>query len=133
MKRLVNYTKRSVQLPKGCKDLADVLKSSRHPSGGHAGFLGSIRNAKCEYCGGQPVGGSTSWMSGAPEEEAHFWCERCQHDLLEFDSKPENALPEDIDFEDAALVKRLTFQIEDIEKCRDEFMRRRVAERKGTA
>ena len=133
MKHLVNYKKRSVQLPKGCKDLVDMLERRRHPSGSHGSFLKPVQSAKCDYCGGRPVGGSATWTSGALDEEAHWWCEQCARDLQEFDANPENALPEDVDFEDAAVLKRLTLRMQDIEKRRDEFMRRRVAERKGTA
>lgn len=133
MKRLVNYKKRSVQLPKGCKDLADVFKR-RQPAGGGSGSPPeSVVNAKCDYCGGRPVGGSATWMSGTLEEEAHWWCEQCARDLHEFDAKPENTLPKDVDFEDQELVRKLTLEIEDIEKRRDEFMHRKVGERKGTA
>ncbi len=72
-------------------------------------------------------------MLGEHEEEAHFWCEQCARDLSEFDARPENALPEDVDFEAPELAKKLTLQMEEIEKRRDEFMRRKVAQRKGTA
>ena len=133
MKRLVNYEKRSVQLPKGCKDLGDALKRRRHRGGDPGSSLDPVRNAKCDYCGGRPVGGSATWMSGALQEEAHWWCEQCARDLHEFDAKPENTLPEDVDFEDQELVKKLTLQMEEIEKRRDEFIRRKVSERKGTA
>src|SRR5688572_15895926 len=60
-----------------------------------------IRNGKCKYCGAPAVGGSlNSGIPGVMEEQTHLWCEPCRLDLIEFASRPENAIPEDIDVED---------------------------------
>lgn len=128
MNPFVNPKKRGVQLQKGCKDLADVLKKNRRPIGSLRCLAKSTPNAECDYCGGRPVGGLR--MLG---EEAHFWCEQCRHDLTEFYAQSEIELPEAIDSEDRELVKGITFQIEEIERRKEEFIRRRVSERKGAA
>ena len=128
MNPFVNLKKRRVQLPEGCKDLADVLKKNRHPIGFLAGLAKSTPNAKCDYCGGRPIGGLR--MLG---DVAHFWCEQCRQDITEFYAQSEIALPEAIDSEDVKLDKGDTLQIEEIERRKEEFIRRKVAERKGVA
>ena len=128
MPKFVNYKKRSVQLPKGCKDLADVLKKHWDPTDGRISLPASFPNAKCDYCGGRPVGGLR--VLG---DEAHFWCEECQRDLTEFYAQSVDALPEDIDSDDEELVRSLTLQVEAFESQKEDFMRRKVTERKGAA
>lgn len=128
MKGFVNYKKRSVQLPKGYKDLADVLKGHWHPAAGRGSLPASFPNAKCDYCGGRPVGGLR--MLGG---EAHFWCEQCQRDLNEYYAQSVDVLPEDIGFVDEELVRAVALQVESFESRKEDYMRRKVMERKGAA
>jgi hypothetical protein len=134
MKRFVNYRKRGVELPKGCKNLADLLNPPKPSKQAGEGFL---KESKCDYCGAPAAAGCASgiWTAdGTKTEEAHFWCERCQEDLNEFNSRPENRLPDlpdDFDFGDPKATypfERLAHEIEERKKI---FMRRRVAEREG--
>lgn len=123
MKEFVNYNKRGIQLPKGCKDLADVLgMKQRKEDSAKSGAMG---NERCDYCGGPVVCASSIFSGGVLSES--FQCEKCCSDLGEFYAKPENTLPEDIDYEDKEVVKKL----EEIERRAVEFLRRKVAERKG--
>lgn len=128
MNPFVNPKKRSVQLPKGCKDLADVLNKNWHPISGLRNLVNPTPKSKCDYCGGRPVGGLRLL-----DDETHFWCEQCRQDLTEFYAHSVIALPEAIDSGDEELVKGLTLQIEEIEKRKEEFIRRRVTERNGVA
>jgi hypothetical protein len=123
MSDFVNYKKRSIQLGKGCKDLADALKvKQRKEETPHRGAMG---NARCDHCGGPAIWGSSTFLDGVPTES--FRCEQCCEDLNEFYAQPENTFPENIDSADEEVVKKL----EDIERRADEFIRRKVAERKG--
>jgi len=123
MKNFVNYKKRGIQLPKGCKDLADVLNvKPSQPESAAPGFLSGV---KCEYCGRPAVGASSIYSGGKLTE--HGWCEQCHEDWTEFHSQPENSLPTDFNLEDEAT--RLRF--EDLCRREAEFIRQRVAERKG--
>src|SRR5579859_8016609 len=45
MKGFVNFGKRGVQLPAGCKDLVDVLLPTKSPCGAEQGFRSSERLA----------------------------------------------------------------------------------------
>ena len=123
MSEFVNNRKRGIQLPKGCKDLADVLELEK--STAESGSRGPTGNAKCDYCGGPADGGSSSSIDGKLSKQ--FWCEQCLTDWREFHRKPENWLPDDADFREEA-VKRL---VEDICRREEEFMRHRVADRKA--
>jgi hypothetical protein len=136
MNRFVNFRKRSIELPKGCKDLSDVLKP-RTPWKGTVyslvhSFQEKVRNGTCDYCGGPAVGGSMGGGDDLAKHEAHFWCEQCARDLAEFHSMPENAFPEEIDFEDAATLEELEKKSKDVQRRETEFMRQKVAERKRT-
>jgi hypothetical protein len=140
MKHFVNYRKRGVQLPKGCKDLSDLLKSAKKPENSGKKSLGSNHKSKCEYCGAPAVAGwgSGVWIAdGTWSEETHAWCERCDDDLREFKARPENRLPElpaDFDFEDPISAKTLeqwTRLAGEIREREAAFMRQKVAERKG--
>ncbi len=122
MNLFVNPKNRGVQLPKGCKDLADVLLKSQHRI---TGLGRSTPTPKCDYCGGGPVGGLR--MLG---DEPHFWCEQCRQDLTEFYAQSEIELPEAIDSEDPEFVRELTLQIEKVERRKKKFIRRKVTERK---
>ncbi|HZR18685.1 MAG TPA: hypothetical protein VFE51_15440 [Verrucomicrobiae bacterium] len=137
MKRFVNYRKRGVGLPKGCKNLADLLKPPKQLEEAREGFPNKIRESKCDYCGAPAAAGWAAGIyspDGTKDEESHFECEQCQEDLKEFESKPENRfpqLPDDFDFSDpktAAPLERLMHEIEERKKL---FIRQRLAERKG--
>ena len=129
MKDFVNYGKRSIQLPKGCKDLSDVLKSPKKSE--------SACKSGCEYCGAPAVVGWASGMwsaDGTKSEESHFRCEQCQEDLKELESRPENRLPElpeDFDFNDLEAAKALERLMHEIREREQAFMRQKMAERKG--
>ena len=136
MKRFVNYRKRGIQLPKGCKDLWDLLKSSKKSPQGEKNFHPSGED-KCEYCGAPAVTGWSCgmWSAGGTEsEEAHFRCQQCDDDLREFESRPENRLPElpkEFDFEDSVATKGLERLMHEIREREKSFMLQRLAERKG--
>jgi hypothetical protein len=137
MKRFVNYRKRGIGLPKGCKNLADLLKAPKQSEEAGHGFAKKIRKSKCDYCGAPAAAGCVSGFrdaDGTKTEERHFECEQCLEDLDEFDSRPENRLPDlpdDFDFGDPKTVEPLERLIREIEKRKEAFMRRRVSERKG--
>lgn len=118
MSDFVDFKKRGFQLPKGCKDLADMVKLKQQETA-------SPPDAKCEYCGGAAVLTSSVWFDGKLDE--HSNCEECLKDLFEFEREPGNSLPDDADFDDEA-VKML---LEEISRRELEFMRHRVAERKA--
>jgi hypothetical protein len=59
----VNPQKRGLELPKGCKDLGDLLQHSSQ--------------AKCEYCG-EPAIATPGWAAD------YRWCALCNHDLRDF-------------------------------------------------
>ena len=130
MKHFVNYQKRGVTLPKGCKNLSDLQKVPGQAIQFPEAIRALIQKAKCEYCGSPALGGSISYSSGSPAEETHFWCEQCQHDLCEFDRDPENSLADEIDIEDEAARERAAHLLERIDQRRELFMRRKVAARK---
>lgn len=88
-----------------------------------------IRNGKCRYCGAPAVGGCTGpSIPGVMEEQADLWCEPCRLDLVEFASRPENAIP-DFPFDDDAAQERVAQQTADHERRQREFMRQRIRER----
>jgi transcription initiation factor IIE alpha subunit len=71
---------------------------------------------------------------GTMSEEKHFLCEKCEADLNEFKSRPENRLPnltDDFDFGDPKATEPLGRLMHEIAKRKEAFMRQRVAERKG--
>jgi hypothetical protein len=123
MSDFVNFKKRGIQLPEGCKDLADVFKLQKAEA--ETGSTGLMGDNKCVNCGGPAVSGSGMWSDGKLSEES--WCEQCLKDLCESAHEPGNSLPDDADFDDEA-VKRLD---EAINRREAEFMRHRVAERKA--
>ena len=131
MAKFVNYKKRSVQLPQGYKDISEVLAKPTYPQLELAKFKKKIRNLKCGYCGAPATSGSYSISYGTEgwvvDESC---CKRCREDLRGFDFRPENALPEDADFNDGLAISALDRLLKDIEARRDEFMRRKVSERK---
>ena len=121
MNDFVDPKKRSIQLPKGAKDLADVLQP---------GHDKPLRKGKCDYCGTPAAAVSICYaIPGVMDEEVHRWCERCQQDLSEFAARPENKLPDDVDLDDDAAMEREAAQLADIERRRSVFMRQKVKER----
>src|SRR5437879_1911349 len=122
MNDFVNPKKRSIQLPAGSKDLADVLRPKRRKRTGVD---------KCDYCGAPAVAISVAYaIPGVMDEETHLWCEQCQRDLAEFAARAENKLPDDLDVDDDAATERASQQLADMERRRQKFMRRRVRERR---
>ena len=122
MNDFVNPKKRSIQLPKGAKDLADVL---------HASHRTSLDKVKCDYCGAPAVSVSVCYaIPGVMDEEVHGQCEECLRDLSEFAARPENKLPDDPDIDDDVAMEREAQQLADIQRRRKEFMRQKVRERK---
>jgi hypothetical protein len=118
MNPFVNYGKRSIDLPQGCKDLVDVLRSAR-PFPVKGGKL------RCEYCGTHPVRGSGAYQCYPTENLKRYWCTECLHDVIEFASRPENAIPRDADLSNEQTRQK----IETIRTKLDEFMRDRVRQR----
>ena len=89
-----------------------------------------LRNAECKYCGAPAVGRSMSCgIPGAIDEQNEFWCERCRLDLVEFASRPENAMPDDFDLEDEARLKEISQQREERTRRQEQFMRQKIRER----
>ena len=85
-----------------------------------------IRNGKCKWCGAPAVGGTTGFsIPGVMEEEPDLWCEPCSRDLVEFGSRPENAIP-DVDVEDEARLDKVSQQLAERDRRQTEFMRQRV-------
>ena len=78
MNPFVNFNKRGIQLPKGCTDLADVLRAK-----------------KCEYCDDIAVA-TDGWLGD------YRWCEACQRDLREFAAKQDYSV---IPTDDAAIAE----------------------------
>jgi hypothetical protein len=100
MNPFVNFKKRDVQLPEGCTDLVDVL-----------------RTKKCEYCDDVAVA-----TLGWPDD--YRWCEACQRDLREFAGREDYEAACSLR-EEAAIAAYRT----DLQRRQDEFMRQRVGER----
>jgi hypothetical protein len=122
MNDFVNPKKRGIQLPKGAKDLADVLQAS-HRRG--------LRKGKCDYCGAPAVAISICYaIPGVMDDEIHRWCDQCQRDLSEFAARSENKLPEDPDFDNDAKMERLSQQLAERKRREREFMRQRMRDRK---
>ena len=83
----------------------------------------ALRRAKCKYCGAPAVGGSTGLsIPGVMEGQSDFWCEPCRLDLVEFASRPENAIP-DFDVENEARLDDASLQLAERERRQAEFMR----------
>jgi hypothetical protein len=122
MNDFVNPKKRSIQLPKGAKDLADVLPGSGRKR---------VKYGKCDYCGAPAV--AVSICHAIPrvmKEEVHRWCEQCQGDLSEFAALPENKLPDDPDFDDDAAMDKALQQLAERKRRERKFMRQKVRERR---
>ena len=102
MNPFVNPNKRGVELPKGYKNLADVLRAK-----------------KCEYCGDAAVA-----TLGWPED--FRWCEACQRDLAEF-AKIEVPKCVLIDTSDEVAVSSYRAEMQRREQ---DFMHQKVKERR---
>ena len=93
----------------------------------------SDKDFKCEYCGGEPVGGWLASMScgmaTVKAEKEHFFCEPCMRDLAEFDKRPENVIPYDFDVADETRLEQISQQLAERERRKQEFMRQKVRER----
>lgn len=89
-----------------------------------------IRTGSCQYCGA-PAKIGTFGFSAIFGEEVKLWCEQCRRDLAEFALRPENALPEDIPFDDEAALERLSQQFAEREHRQKEFMKQRILERRS--
>ncbi len=85
-----------------------------------------VASGGCKYCGAPAVGGSMSFgLPGVMEEKTELWCEPCRLDLVEFDSRPENAMP-DFDVEDEARLNEVSQQLAERSRRQEEFIRERV-------
>jgi hypothetical protein len=102
MNPFVNPNKRGIDLPKGYKDLVDVLRAR-----------------KCMYCDDAAVA-----TRGWPGD--YRWCEACQQDLWEFAKieVPKGMLVDGSD--KAAVVQYRT----EMQRREEDFMRQKVRERK---
>ena len=119
MNDFVNPKKRSIQLPKGAKNLADVLQASYHTASHHTALDAPPVSVSACYA-----------IPGVMKEEIHGWCEWCLRDLSEFSARPENKLPDDLDIDDDAAMKQMEQQLAERKRREREFMRQRVKERK---
>ena len=127
MKKFINYWKRGVELPKGSKDLADLLKAPKQSKRGRKDPAKIIRKSKCDYCGAPAFAGFVFGVG-------HFWCKQCGEDVMEFSSKPENRLPplpKNFDYKDPKAIAALQPLMQELEQRETEFMRQKVAARKG--
>jgi hypothetical protein len=102
MNPFVNFNQRSIELPKGCTDLADVLRAK-----------------KCEYCDDIAVA-----TQGWPGD--YRWCTACQSDLADFASKEDHRAA--CSLKDAAAI---SLYRADLQRRMDDFMRKQVKQRKA--
>jgi hypothetical protein len=102
MNPFVNPNKRGVELPKGYKNLGDVLRAK-----------------KCVYCDDAAVA-----TRGWPGD--YRWCEACQRDLAEF-AKIEVPKGMLVDGCDQAAVSQYRTEMQ---RREEDFMRQKVKERK---
>jgi hypothetical protein len=90
-----------------------------------------FRTGKCRYCGAPAVGGSIFMgIPGVMDEEANLWCDLCMQDLVEFDGRPENAVP-DFPFDDDVTQERVSQQIAERERRRDLFIKEKISNRRS--
>ena len=114
MNPFVNPKKRSIQLPKGSKDLVDVLPGNRKRS----------CKVKCEYCGAPAVALTFMGM------EDYRWCSECQQDLKAFaamEIKIHFSKFKSTNIQNEAAVSRYRAEME---RRQEAFMRQRVKGRK---
>ena len=92
-------------------------------------FQKVVRSGKCKYCGAPAIGGCGGLsIPGIMEGQTNLWCEACRLDLVEFNSKPENAIP-DFPFDDETKLEQQSRQLADRDTRQQEFMRQRIRER----
>jgi hypothetical protein len=103
MNPFVNPNKRDVALPKGCKDLADMLNAK-----------------KCQYCDDLAVP-----TFGWPED--YRWCEACQRYLMEF-AKIEVPIGVQTDTSNKTALAKYHAEMQ---QRQDNFMRQKVKERRS--
>jgi hypothetical protein len=121
MNDFVNPKKRGIQLPKGAKDLADVLQANERKP---------VKKGKCDYCGAPAVAVSICHaIPGVMKEEVHRWCEQCQRDLSEFAARPENKLPDDPEVDDEAAMDKALQQLAERKRRERKFMHQKVRDR----
>ena len=101
MNPFVDFNKRNIQLPKGCSDLAELLKAKR-----------------CLYCDEIAVP-----TRGWPDDVR--WCELCQNDLMDFARQEDFSVLSKLN-DNAALEAYRADQT----RREDEFMRERIKQRK---
>ena len=89
----------------------------------------AIRSGKCKYCGEPAAGGCGGFMPMLGEQ-LDLWCEQCRQDLVEFASRPENAIP-DFPFDDEAAQELVPQQLAEHERRQEEFMRWKISERRS--
>jgi hypothetical protein len=92
-------------------------------------FDESVRVGHCKYCGAPAEtgwGGSSSILG----ENFNLVCMACFDDLAAFARRPENAISDFTPGDEVAL-RRAAEHLADMEKRQDEFIRRRVLERKS--
>ena len=96
----------------------------------------AVRNGKCQYCGGPASGGSRTKVvhqgphsDGVQKKYTNFSCDACVRDLEEFDSRPENALPDRSDLKDKSKEEEIYRQLMERKRRQEEFIRRRIRER----
>ncbi len=63
------------------------------------------------------------------DEQTYIWCEACRLDLVEFSSRPENAMPEDFDVADETKLDQVWQQLAERKRRQDEFMLERLRKR----
>jgi hypothetical protein len=106
----VDLKKRSIQLPKGAKDLVDLLQGGRQKA---------VRQGTCEYCSALSV--VRSFM----RQKDRCWCAECWRDLTEFAARQEFKF--NFDVADEAAIS--SFRNEVVRR-QDAFMQQRLTERK---
>jgi hypothetical protein len=94
----------------------------------HRDITDAIRNGKCKYCGEPAAGGCGSSIPFLGNQ-LELWCEQCRQDLVEFLSRPENAIP-DFPFYDEVARQRVPQQLAEHQQRQKEFMDQRVLERR---
>ena len=113
------------QLCAVCFDLLaspDELASQKH-------IEESIKRGKCRYCG-EPATGGSGWSSHVGDEQLHLWCEPCRQDLVEFGSRPENRLPDDVP-EDEPAMEELSRRLAERARRKEDYMRQRISKRRS--
>jgi hypothetical protein len=112
MNPFVNPKKRGVQFPKGYKDLVEVLVGSNQAK----------CKTKCEYCG-KPAVATLRWQGD------FRWCKECQQDLKDFAAIEVEVWFRELDVNNPDEAAASQYRAE-MQHRQDDFMRKRVKERK---